>query len=381
MTETHDTYLVFRYSGDSPHPNPAGGSPEKELQMTTQTVKESWFAGEDPDHAKRDKRGRTLATMGHVARTDDGFEVTTAGRRREVLRVWRDEAGRVQCSCAEFQASTEPRFRCEHILAVKYYLEPPTDPNEPAGGVGVDAGDEADAETPAPGPVETGHELLAIGEGATAGYPLARGEFGGLLRKLSEPLPGSLIRQRVGWTDRSGREHDVDYVEWHVVADILDAVAVDWSHAVRNVVQIGPLVAVTASITIGGVTREGIGTGEATDEKGIKKAEHDALKRAAVKFGIARELYRDDGDGAPQGAGRPAGPIKPDQAVARTIADLVTPKQLVAIRAIANSQGLDAEKRSMELYNCRPEELSKRAASQFIDELKVSREDAGRRAS
>ena len=38
------------------------------------------------------------------------------------------------------------------------------------------------------------------------------------------------------------------------------------------------------------ITREGIGTGPSDCEMGIKKAEHDALKRAAVKFGIAREL-------------------------------------------------------------------------------------------
>ena len=60
-----------------------------------------------------------------------------------------------------------------------------------------------------------------------------------------------------------------------------------------------------------------------------------------------------------------------------------TPKQLVAIRAIANASGVDAEKRSLELYNCRPEELTKRAASSLIDELKAGRGDANqaRRAS
>src|SRR5207237_513209 len=124
----------------------------------------------------------------------------------------------------------------------------------------------------------------------------AYGNFRAILDELQGPLPEQLVKQRVGWTDRSGREHEVDYIEWHVVADILDRVTPEWSHAVRDIKQIGGLVAVTASITIRGVTREGIGTGEAIDEKGIKKAEHDALKRAAVKFGIARELYRKDAD-------------------------------------------------------------------------------------
>jgi hypothetical protein len=321
--------------------------------------------------SKRDRKGRALAAMGHVARTDDGFEVTTANRKRETLRVWRDAEGRVQCSCPEFQNSDEPRFRCEHILAVKYSLEPPTDevspmPEPAPAEVSDDASvDHLVAAFPSATPVG--------GDDAPAVVPFAT-----ILARLKEPLPETAIKQRVGWTDRSGREHEVDYVEWHVVADILDAVAPEWSHAVRDLVQIGPFVACTASITISGVTREGVGTGEASDEKGIKKAEHDALKRAAVKFGIARELYRKD-DGDPV-----AGGITPEQAVARTIADLVTPKQLVAIRAIANATGADAEKRSIELYNCKPEELTKKAASALIDDLKVVRDgDAAtaRRAS
>ena len=56
------------------------------------------------------------------------------------------------------------------------------------------------------------------------------------------------------------------------------------------------IVTVTVAITIDGITREGLGTGYADSEMGIKKAEHDALKRAAVKFGIARELYKKESD-------------------------------------------------------------------------------------
>jgi hypothetical protein len=56
--------------------------------------------------------------------------------------------------------------------------------------------------------------------------------------------------------------------------------------------------------------------------------------------------------------------------MAKTMTDLVTPRQLVAIRAIANSQGVNAEAECLELLKCRPEELSRRAASAFIDHLK-----------
>ncbi len=116
--------------------------------------------------------------------------------------------------------------------------------------------------------------------------PATESGFSALLKQLSAGVRKEDVKQREGWRDRSGQTHYVDYVEWHTVADLLDRIVPDWSHAVRGVVQIGDFVAVTAAITINGVTREGVGTGPADSETGIKKAEHDALKRAAVKFGL-----------------------------------------------------------------------------------------------
>src|SRR5829696_3945242 len=122
-----------------------------------------------------------------------------------------------------------------------------------------------------------------------------------------------------------GRDHEVGNVEWHAVADLLDRICIEWSHQVNQIKQIGDFVAVTAAITIQGVTRQGVGTGSAYDEKGIKKAEHDALKRAAVKFGIARELYRKEEETAPQknvmGANGTYQPF-PREPIAKTMADL-----------------------------------------------------------
>jgi hypothetical protein len=109
------------------------------------------------------------------------------------------------------------------------------------------------------------------------------------LKELRKNVDPQLVKQREGWRDRNGNTHYVDYVEWHTVADILDENAPNWSHTVKDIRQIGDIFTVTVAITIDGVTREGIGTGTADSELGIKKAEHDALKRAAVKFGIARD--------------------------------------------------------------------------------------------
>ena len=312
-------------------------------------------------------RAKTLAAMGMVERDYDGFNVSSPGVKKEVYRVWRDETGRARCSCPDYQAqtATTPRYRCEHILAVKFYLEPPDDPAEPSG---EDAPDEPDQQAVS----ETG-QLSEPDPSPGIALPFAE-----TLKELSQAVSPDLIRQRVGWTDPAGNEHEVDYVEWHTVADLLDRICPNWSHEVTSIKQIGDFVAVTASITILGVTRQGVGTGSAYDEKGIKKAEHDALKRAAVKFGIARELYRKEeeavGSKKPLAQDSPA--RFPRDPVARTMAALVTPKQLVAIRAIANAQGLNAEILCVELLKCRPEELSRRAASSFIDYMKATSSDS-----
>jgi hypothetical protein len=182
-----------------------------------------------------------------------------------------------------------------------------------------------------------------------------------ILSALSQPLPETAIRQRVGWRDASGRERIIDYIDWHTAADILDEVCPDWSHEVRDIAVIGDLVAVTAAITIKGVTRCGVGVDSALDERGIKGAEHDALKRAAVKFGLARSLYR----GA---AGkRAAGGAKEKKGQND---DLVTDKQLSAIYAIAKAKQLDAQLESLALFQLEPEQLSRDAASALIDHLR-----------
>jgi hypothetical protein len=182
-----------------------------------------------------------------------------------------------------------------------------------------------------------------------------------ILSALSQPLPETVIRQRVGWRDASGHERMIDYIDWHTAADILDEVCPDWSHEVRDIAVIGDLVAVTAAITIKGVTRCGIGVDSALDERGIKGAEHDALKRAAVKFGLARSLYR---GAAKKRAGGPAADRQ-----AKTD-DPVSEKQLSAIYAIAKAKRLDAQLESLALFQCEPEQLSRNAASALIDHLR-----------
>jgi hypothetical protein len=399
----------------------------------------------------RDKRAQGIAAMGLVTREGDRFRVTTPSLRgkRSSYEVWRDDAGKVRCSCLEFeeQSAEDPTFRCEHVLAVKHSLlaknseavtkqqpqqtvaraaatEMAETPNtnstasekraRQAEAAQADApmtrfgreqdepetaeegGETATAKASAP-PVssladhkqeeeqeemskrqataviepEDDLDFVTAEEHAalSAGTPVVPLAFTNTLRTLRQPIDPKFIKTREGWRDRNGSTHMVEYVEWHTVADLLDRVAPTWSHSVRGIVQIGDMVAVTAAISIDGVTREGVGTGTADNETGIKKAEHDALKRAAIKFGIARELYQRESEVIEQTGSAPQSEF-PRDPLAKSMGDLVTPKQLGMIRALAREAGVDVEEECQSVLRCRTEELSKKAASSFIDHLK-----------
>jgi hypothetical protein len=197
-------------------------------------------------------------------------------------------------------------------------------------------------------------------------------DFSSTLQELRRNVDPKLVKQREGWRDRNGNVQMVDYVEWHTVADILDDSAPNWSHTVKDIKEIGDIMTVTVAITIDGVTREGIGTGNAHNEMGIKKAEHDALKRAAVKFGIARDLYKKESDVIERSgsiASRDDDGGFPDQPIAKNLGELVTAKQLGMIRALARELRIDADEECNSVMKCRTDELSKSAASSFIKHL------------
>lgn len=279
-----------------------------------------------------EQKAKFLAESGNVARNGNTFTVlqpTAHGSDGLVFTVKRDEAGAVTCDC---NINKETGARCEHILAVKYFL------------VG-----EADRET---------KNVL---------------DFSATLQELRRNVDPKLIKQREGWRDRNGNIQTVDYVEWHTVADILDDVAPSWTHSVKDIKEIGDIMTVTVAITIDGISREGIGTGNAHNEMGIKKAEHDALKRAAVKFGIARDLYKKESEVIERGGAfnhdNDGG--FPDQPKATNLEALLTAKQLGMIRALARELRIDADEECDSVMNCRTDELSKNAASSFIKHLQV----------
>jgi len=351
---------------------------------------------------KREQWARSMAAMGLVSREGDHYSVFTASLkgRKIAYNVGRDKTGQIRCECSDFvQGSKYKRsFRCEHILAVKFALMAKN--TEPAikGGEVQTLSNSKDNVTTESRPSERDEQELAASvdtdqANAAESYKLVttNGEiqmkenlemighnadnvldFSSTLRELRKNVDPQLVKQREGWRDRNGNVQMVDYVEWHTVADILDETAPDWAHTVKDIRQIGDIMTVTVAITIDGVTREGIGTGLAQNEMGIKKAEHDALKRAAVKFGIARDLYKKESEVIErEGTSTAAadGDDFPTDPIAKSLGDLVTAKQLGMIRAIARETGVDLDKECKAVMNCMTDALSKRAASQLIKHL------------
>ncbi|HMS40839.1 MAG TPA: Rad52/Rad22 family DNA repair protein [Pyrinomonadaceae bacterium] len=380
---------------------------------------------------KREKRAKSIAAMGLVNREGDKFKVSTPSLRgrQTSYEVWRDASAKIRCNCLEFEEAvvTDAAFRCEHILAVKYAVvakntEPATKQKVVSENKSVTESSDlglknADSGLKKSEIANSKSEMFTDGEQKTAENSAdvsiveqveakeanfqqltnTKGDntmtqvrelnyiaeeavempnnvlnFTTTLKELRKNVDPNLVKQREGWRDRNGNTHYVDYVEWHTVADILDENAPNWSHTIRDIKQIGDIFTVTVAITIDGVTREGLGTGFADSEMGIKKAEHDALKRAAVKFGIARELYKKESDVIEREGAIPT-PTNdggfPSNPIARSLSDLVTAKQLGMIRAISREIGVDADEECQTVMQCKTDELSKKAASGLIQHL------------
>ena len=108
-----------------------------------------------------------------------------------------------------------------------------------------------------------------------------------LLNLLSKPFPANQIHWRVGSTTKDNkRGMALAYLDARDVMDRLDQVCgTNWSDSYQEVAG-----RVVCNITINGVTRsDGAGDTQVEAEKGGLS---DAFKRAAVKFGVGRYLYR-----------------------------------------------------------------------------------------
>jgi hypothetical protein len=112
-------------------------------------------------------------------------------------------------------------------------------------------------------------------------------------RDLAAPFPPAAVEWRPqGKTAPSTRVQLLPYIDARDVQDRLDTVvgAGSWSFALEPlVVEGGELRVARGRLTIYGVSKDDIGT--ASTFEASKGTASDALKRAAVQWGIGRDLY------------------------------------------------------------------------------------------
>lgn len=99
-----------------------------------------------------------------------------------------------------------------------------------------------------------------------------------------------LIRWRVARELRGkGVAQLVGYIDGRTCMNMLDEMDPKWSVSHSAIISDGKLIGVQAYLEVGGITRSDVGVPSNQDP--VKGAFSDALKRAAVHFGIGRELY------------------------------------------------------------------------------------------
>ncbi len=149
------------------------------------------------------------------------------------------------------------------------------------------------------------------------------------------------------------------------IANILDKKLPNWAYSIRDIRQVGNIFAVTAAITFDGITREGLGISPDDTEKGIKNAESSALIEAAEKFGVMGDPNRNSSANraVSTSVNLPSNPL------AVSLMDLVTAKQLGIIRTISKETGINADKECESIFDCQTGELSREAATAFIEYL------------
>jgi hypothetical protein len=162
-------------------------------------------------------------------------------------------------------------------------------------------------------------------------------------------------------------EFSYDHIDVRTVIRALDNTGRDWSYAIRKIRSVGDSTVISVRLSVAEIHRDGIGTGIGTAE--IRDAEAEAFKDAALKFASVREaLVKSDKTEEPF-VKESSAPFVGDPTATST-ADLVTPKQLGAISAMARSAGIDGESECVRYLGCKIEDLSRPAASKFISHLR-----------
>lgn len=114
------------------------------------------------------------------------------------------------------------------------------------------------------------------------------------MRKLRAPFTVAAVKFRpLEKPNDKGALSCLVYIDSRLAAERLSAVDPCWSSSYEVLAGPDQHMPVVCKLTVHGVTREGVGqnAGPSKDDKHAKMAFSDALKRAAVEFGVGASLY------------------------------------------------------------------------------------------
>lgn len=303
----------------------------------------------DLQQKRRDNevRGRHMAAAQKVKKTDEGFAVEPYNPGTDLVdgyRVWRDTDGRVKCDCGDFYShQSASDYRCEHIFAVMFHLQPPTTdgavapPAQPAppppvqdytpanfaGGPPGAPRSAPPAQAPPPQQESPAEEPWDEGPGDLDPLDVlhdmdSNPEFAACLKRLSEALPQKYIKEKAGYRYIAGefaifllneRAFTWEFFPVEITRHTVDVVPPGWSEPVQVAMW-----QCRGNMTIHGVTRGAVGSNaeeftkppNGTDwdalanyvsryaghmDTACKGSETDCMKRCARYFGLALELY------------------------------------------------------------------------------------------
>lgn len=202
-----------------------------------------------------------------------------------------------------------------------------------------------------------------------------------MLEALRAPVPRELVSKK----DTGSKGFLADYINVTDQKDLIDdrIGAGNWSSEITRTDSMPELYIVIVRITVYGTDAScfhdntGVSDGRGYGDI-ASNAYAQAFKRACESFGLARELWRGE-EASSYGGGsdhnyppKPQPKPMPANPLAKSVSELATPKQIVMIRAICRGLDIDCdlELRETMKLDCKVEELSRRAASSFIDHLK-----------
>jgi hypothetical protein len=212
-----------------------------------------------------------------------------------------------------------------------------------------------------------------------------------ILDILEIPFAPEMIKQREGNYGQT-----LDYIEgWSVIERLNQAFEADWSFEIALHEILEDAVVVLGKLSAGGVVKSQFGSSSITRAKetgkptsigdDLKAAGTDALKKCASLLGVGLHLYNGDNRTAREkneqlnqipGEQRPnAGVQEPGTANdgSQTSQDTrLTSKQLNYIRRLCRDRRMtdqELRKISMEAHKKQPEYLTKKEASEVIDQL------------